>query len=133
MAWDYLKKQIQEGKAEMRWGETTIPGTSTLEATLPSMCMPLGVLTYSWELGSRISLCYIWVHEDLRRAGLATKMLNHLLASYSPGTIREIATGQVNDLSKPWCLKNGFVYNKARNYWSRDIPAPKKSRAKPVK
>jgi GNAT superfamily N-acetyltransferase len=136
MSWEHLKQQVRDGKAEYQTGRTTVPGVITFEATLPIMGIPLGFIWYRFGSGSEMEICYIWVHEDMRRCGLATKMFNALLNSYAPGIFKVVSTGQVNEMSKPWCLKNGFTHDEERDYWVRVLALeqtttkPKSKRAK---
>lgn len=129
MAWSHVQQLIRDGKTEFYYGRTVVNGLESIEALVPGMGMPLGFIWYRWGNGSELEIAYIWTHEDVRRAGLATQMFDKLLGAYSE-VVKVVSTGQVNEMSKPWCIKNGFKYDKVRNYWLREMPQPRKRTTK---
>lgn len=128
MAWEDSKKAIREGKAEYRWTDTCIPGLRCINAMLPDVPIPLGFIWYSWANGGQLQIDYIFVHEDVRRAGLATKMLDYLLEVMQEFTF-VVSTGKFNEMSRPWGIKYGFKQDKRRDYWFKEL-TPKKPKAK---
>ena len=130
MGFEAVCKKIESGNITYRFGYTTQTGVDTLEAIVQGLAMPVAFIWYRWDSGSSLAICYIWVHEDVRRHGMATKIFNKLIESFGAKTIRQVTTGQVNELSRAWCIRNGFKYDKKWNYWCKDMAQKRPPRAK---
>lgn len=114
-----LREETREGSLlEFRYGRTTVPSLHTLEALHPDFRIPLGFLWFSQEDGKRLSLGFVFVHEQVRQVGLATRLLERLIEDY-PGAAT-ITTGRGNELSTPWLRKNGFEIA-PEGHWVRTL------------
>ena len=107
MAWEHERQLIISNQVALVDGNTTVPGLFSLDARVNSIGMPVGFIWYRENCRGELELAYIWVHEDCRRIGLATRMFQRLLKHFTkPVTV---ITGQFNEMSLPWGIKNGFV------------------------
>jgi GNAT superfamily N-acetyltransferase len=82
------------------------PGCFVLHGGDTRLPAPQGFIWFRYPFLNVVELLYIFVHEDFRRIGVATMMLEHL-KEFNPG--HTIAGAKVNEASRLWCLKNGFV------------------------
>lgn len=84
-------------------------GSAALYACDPSYPAPLGFIWFRLPATKLVELSYVFVHEDFRRRGIATALLEEIERRFPK---HDIIGGQVNDLSRPWVVKCGFEQTK---------------------
>ena len=121
--WTWLKGQIRSGALPLifEFSSTCIGGVYVLQATSHLGVLPYGWLWYRQETGRVLSILECYVPVYLRRCGVLTALLKHLLKD-APET-RMVVTGRATEFSRPWLEKQGFVFNTEMDRWEL-TPAP---------
>jgi len=105
MAWKWLREDIKEGKdIEVLWDYTNTHGTLVAQLYHKQIAFPLGNVWFRAE-GDRISILQSYVHEDLRRCGVRSRIHEEMLEWYS----EDFYTYSSTRKSKPWLEKMGFT------------------------
>lgn len=84
---------------------SSVPGLHLIEATHEAWGVPVGMLYFNHAYDGSISIMNIVVVDELRRKGIARKMIQDLQDKY-PGV--QIVTQRATDLAKPMLEKIGF-------------------------
>lgn len=113
-----LRNDVRDDRnLEYNFGQSTVPGLLAFEATHRDFGIPICVMYYRHDPGSRITIGYVFTHEQARRCGLASRML-YYLGQRHPATY-EFCTGRASDaITAAWLKKNGFIYDPLRAYWT---------------
>jgi len=101
------------------WGESTCPGTRTIEARHESTAAPIGIVWFCHAGNSTIEIQYSFVRESARRCGVRT-WLHHKLLEGFPKT-RKIITAAGTRFSRPWLVKMGFRKNPRSLDWELEV------------
>ena len=97
--------------------DSGIPGTNMLIATMPCFVYPLGIIWYSVRAKrqrAEIKIVHTYVHEQLRRCRIRSRLHGYLLTLYHPYCVTtQLAKGPAEKclLSMGFKYKNGeWVY-----------------------
>ena len=108
-AWQSIRESAKTA-IEFRYAESPgIPGTSYVQAVHERIPSPVGLLWFSFTGKKSAQILHVYVHEEMRRCGIATRMLYQLMAWYP--NCRKITTMSCTKLSRPWLEKLGFKCN----------------------
>ena len=93
-------------RSELSFRYETCGQHEALYAMTKRLVFPIGFIWYDHPLLQHLGIGYIFVHEQFRRQGLGTLMLEKLQDWY-PG--ETICTQQGNEHSTPWLQARRFV------------------------
>lgn len=116
-----IRQQLRKGEFTMQLGNSTIPGTFTIECRHADMAVPLGTVWFRHVGHETLEVLNSFVHELFRRCGLRTAMHNQLLA-YWPSNTRIITDGGTKD-GLAWMASVGFVATPDWWEFRREVPA----------
>lgn len=107
-------------------GNSTLAGCRVIEAIYTEMPVPVGIIWYRHVGKSEIEILSCYVIDYGRRCGVASFLLDNLLAAFK-GTTR-VTSGDGTEYGKPWMISQGFV-KQADGQWVKIIapPEPKKA------
>ena len=105
------QNNIKSGNQKLRfeWFQTeSFPSQWVLQAIISGLNHPVGLLWADFDLNKSVGISNIYVSEDYRRCGIATRLLNKVWDWLDNDGLKMIHTGKFNDKSGPWGNKCGF-------------------------
>lgn len=103
-----MKNKIQRQKSGITFEFGYVLNHEALYAKMQAYTFPVGFIWYEQTLNDVINIGMVFVPDIFRRRGIATELLMFLHDSFPEC---KIMTARGNDLSTPWLIKNGFVYD----------------------
>lgn len=81
-------------------------GSLAIYACDPAAPAPIGFMWIRFPAINYVELLYVFVHEDFRRKGVATDLLQYAKTRWHGW---DFIGAKVNEQSKPWVEKHGFT------------------------
>jgi hypothetical protein len=118
--WEPARVAIREGKVSYGHSCTSHPSHYVIELKDAGGEIVYGWLWFRQETGNVISISHCYVIEQVRRCGALTRLHEKLL-EWFPET-RMIVTARATEMSLPWLVKAGFVFNEEFSRWEYSVP-----------
>lgn len=107
-AWAETRAEIRQGKGEVRYRLSSIPGTWVSELVLEDYPFPLGSVWFRYCGNVSIEVLHSFTIRAVRRCGVRTT-LHEALRSNHPEHC--IFTAAASKEARPWLEKQGFVFD----------------------
>ena len=120
---EQVRREIGAGqKTSIEFGESTIPGSHTLELRHVDFPAPLGIVWFSFSGLKYLEILNIFTFTYVRRAGVARHLLNYLHRSYPERTLLT-CDGTSDGLP----LLKAYGFKKQVNGWEFPVETKRRS------
>lgn len=105
------KLKLRQG-VSFRFGTSTIPGTTTIEASHEDVGMPVATMWWRWVGNSTVEIMSMYTPSWARQCGLQAFLFERLVHYARP---RRVTTASDTRYSRGWLAKRGFKRNQDRD------------------
>lgn len=110
-----MARAVAGGRLKYNFGQSSIPGTFTIEALREHVPSPVGVVWYTFtDRCKAIVIQRSYVREPYRRCGIRSFLHRSLIEAYPD--VDRVVTDTGTDTGEAWLLAAGFKKIKGRRF-----------------